>query len=302
MNLVINGIQSMASVTDRPRELLIRSCEGEDDQVMIEVRDRGSRHRSAGYATSCSMPSSPPSPTGWEWDCRSAVPSSRRTGADMGIVQRWAGRDVYVHGAARPGDIVLTGRPTLPSQGMTKAWRPSSLSPIGLPGLCQCLTCGESHGRGGQRRWRSMTEAFETEAIVFVVDDDPSMRKALSNLFRSVGLRAEVFGSAREWLESKLPGGRQLPGPGHPVAGTERPGLSSRAGQGEYSNSDYFHDRPRRYPDDGEGHEGWSGRFPDQAVSRPGHARRRRGCDRARSHEGAKKRKSLRSCAPFSRR
>ena len=50
-----------------------------------------------------------------------------------------------------------------------------------------------------------MTEGFETEAIVFVVDDDPSMRKALSNLFRSVGLRAEVFGSAREWLDSKLP-------------------------------------------------------------------------------------------------
>ena len=50
-----------------------------------------------------------------------------------------------------------------------------------------------------------MTEAFETEAIVFVVDDDPSMRKALSNLFRSVGLRAEVFSSAREWLENKLP-------------------------------------------------------------------------------------------------
>jgi FixJ family two-component response regulator len=50
-----------------------------------------------------------------------------------------------------------------------------------------------------------MTEAFETDAIVFVIDDDPSMRKALSNLFRSVGLRAEVFGSAREWLESKLP-------------------------------------------------------------------------------------------------
>jgi FixJ family two-component response regulator len=52
-----------------------------------------------------------------------------------------------------------------------------------------------------------MTEVFETEAeaIVFVVDDDPSMRKALTNLFRSVGLRAEVFGSARELLESELP-------------------------------------------------------------------------------------------------
>lgn len=50
-----------------------------------------------------------------------------------------------------------------------------------------------------------MTQAVESEAIVFVVDDDPSMRKALSNLFRSVGLRAEVFGSARELLESELP-------------------------------------------------------------------------------------------------
>jgi FixJ family two-component response regulator len=50
-----------------------------------------------------------------------------------------------------------------------------------------------------------MTEAFESEAIVFVVDDDPSMRKALTNLFRSVGLQAEVFGSARELLESELP-------------------------------------------------------------------------------------------------
>ena len=39
---------------------------------------------------------------------------------DMGIVQRWTGRHVYVHGAARPGDIVLTGRPTPPSQGMTR--------------------------------------------------------------------------------------------------------------------------------------------------------------------------------------
>ena len=38
----------------------------------------------------------------------------------MGIVQRWAGRHVYVHGAARPGDIVLTGRPTPPCQCKTR--------------------------------------------------------------------------------------------------------------------------------------------------------------------------------------
>ena len=48
-------------------------------------------------------------------------------------------------------------------------------------------------------------EATKQDAIVFVVDDDPSMRAALTNLFRSVDLGVEVFGSARELLQSKLP-------------------------------------------------------------------------------------------------
>jgi FixJ family two-component response regulator len=43
------------------------------------------------------------------------------------------------------------------------------------------------------------------EPIVFVIDDEESMRASLSNLFRSVGLRVEVFGSALELLESGLP-------------------------------------------------------------------------------------------------
>jgi FixJ family two-component response regulator len=41
--------------------------------------------------------------------------------------------------------------------------------------------------------------------IVFVVDDDASMRKGLSNLIRSVDLRVEAFASAPEFLEAKLP-------------------------------------------------------------------------------------------------
>jgi len=36
--------------------------------------------------------------------------------------------------------------------------------------------------------------------IVFVVDDDASVRGALSNLIRSIGLRVEPFASAREFL------------------------------------------------------------------------------------------------------
>lgn len=43
------------------------------------------------------------------------------------------------------------------------------------------------------------------EPIVFVVDDDPSMRRALTNLFQSVGLQVEALGSAQEMLRSKPP-------------------------------------------------------------------------------------------------
>jgi FixJ family two-component response regulator len=49
-------------------------------------------------------------------------------------------------------------------------------------------------------------ETPELQPMVFVVDDDPSLRKALASLFRSVGLRVEVFGSAPEFLQSTLPG------------------------------------------------------------------------------------------------
>jgi FixJ family two-component response regulator len=41
--------------------------------------------------------------------------------------------------------------------------------------------------------------------IVYVIDDDESMRRGLTNLFESVGLRVEVFGSAPELLQRKLP-------------------------------------------------------------------------------------------------
>ncbi|MBR1205056.1 MULTISPECIES: response regulator transcription factor [unclassified Bradyrhizobium] len=43
------------------------------------------------------------------------------------------------------------------------------------------------------------------DPTVFVVDDDVSVRDALSNLFRSVGLRTAAFGSAHEFLQHKLP-------------------------------------------------------------------------------------------------
>ena len=78
-----------------------------------------------------------------------------------------------------------------------------------------------------------MTEAPETQSIVFVVDDDPSMRRALTNLFRSVGLRVEVFGSAPELLQSKLPDI-----PSCVVLDIRLPGVSGLDFQSELSRAD----------------------------------------------------------------
>jgi FixJ family two-component response regulator len=49
-----------------------------------------------------------------------------------------------------------------------------------------------------------MTAEPEPQPVVLVVDDDASMRDAMQRLFRSVGLRAEAFASAAEFLLTKL--------------------------------------------------------------------------------------------------
>jgi FixJ family two-component response regulator len=43
------------------------------------------------------------------------------------------------------------------------------------------------------------------EPIVFVIDDDVAMRTTLSSLLRSMGLRVELFGSAQEFAQIKMP-------------------------------------------------------------------------------------------------
>lgn len=45
----------------------------------------------------------------------------------------------------------------------------------------------------------------ELHPVVFIVDDDASVRDALKSLIRSVGLRVELFGSAREFLQRGRP-------------------------------------------------------------------------------------------------
>lgn len=45
----------------------------------------------------------------------------------------------------------------------------------------------------------------EQEPLVFIVDDDASVRRSLGQLLRSVGLASEPFASAQQFLEAELP-------------------------------------------------------------------------------------------------
>jgi FixJ family two-component response regulator len=58
-------------------------------------------------------------------------------------------------------------------------------------------------------------------SVVFVVDDDVSIREALQNLFRSVGLKVKTFGTAQDFLSS-----RQADVPGCLVLDVRLPGSS----------------------------------------------------------------------------
>jgi len=61
----------------------------------------------------------------------------------------------------------------------------------------------------------------DADAIVFVVDDDSSIREAIESLVKLAGLRVETFGTAQEFLSNERP---DLPG--CVVLDVELPGLS----------------------------------------------------------------------------
>ena len=56
---------------------------------------------------------------------------------------------------------------------------------------------------GGSKSQRDPSTA--PERVVFIIDDDAAMRETLGSLFRSVGLQVELFGSAREFAQIKMP-------------------------------------------------------------------------------------------------
>jgi FixJ family two-component response regulator len=75
----------------------------------------------------------------------------------------------------------------------------------------------------------------ETKPIVFVVDDDLSVRRSTERLIRSIGLEVHTFTSAREFLKNPRP-----KGPACLVLDVRMPGLSGMDLQRELARSEIY--------------------------------------------------------------
>ena len=224
LNLIVNAIEAMSAVHDRPRALTIVSRPDGPDAVAVEVRDSG---------------------TGLDAEPRRA--------AVRGVLHDQGRRDRH-----RPVDQPLDRRGARRNSvggAQRAAWR-----------------CVSDLAAGGRARL-AYPPMRDDRAVVFVIDDDPSMRGALGNLIGSVGLDAQLFASPQEFLQSKRPDV-----PSCLVLDVRMPGMSGLAFQQELARlgtcaAGDLPDRPRGRADERAGHEGGCRRIPHQAVPRPGASR-----------------------------
>src|SRR5262245_1355771 len=79
-----------------------------------------------------------------------------------------------------------------------------------------------------------MSDNGQEQPVVFVVDDDPSLREALADLFASVGLGVETFSSAGEFLRRTA-----ADQPSCLVLDIRLPGLSGLDFQAELAKADF---------------------------------------------------------------
>jgi len=75
--------------------------------------------------------------------------------------------------------------------------------------------------------------ATEEDPVVFIIDDDETVRETVADLLHSVGLGAQTFGSATEFLEAKRPDV-----PGCIVLDVRLPGASGLEVQRTLTDSD----------------------------------------------------------------
>ena|SRR5437867_9732993 len=105
-------------------------------------------------------------------------------------------------------------------------------------------------------------------ALIYVVDDDVSVREGLESLLRSAGFTVQTFSSAQEFLASA-----RADVPSCLVLDVQLPGLSGLDLQQELAKADvqdpdYFSHRSRRHSDVGAGNEGRCAGVSHQARKR----------------------------------
>src|SRR4029434_6429815 len=75
---------------------------------------------------------------------------------------------------------------------------------------------------GGELIYPRHSTPMPSPLTVFLIDDDPSVRRALARLIKSAGYQVQTFVSAREFLD-RMP---DAAGPGCLVLDVRMPGLS----------------------------------------------------------------------------
>jgi FixJ family two-component response regulator/signal transduction histidine kinase len=162
LNLLLNAIEAMSGVDDRPRELVINTEADEDDRVRLTVQDTG-------------------------------------VGLERQDVDRLFG-GFYTTKAGGMGIGLSVSRSIIENHG-GRIWAapndgPGATFAFDIPRRREELP--DAHGRGAAQE-RTVSDV-ETTPVVFVVDDDVSVRESLEALIRFAGWRVEAFASAQEFL------------------------------------------------------------------------------------------------------
>src|SRR5262249_33761134 len=123
---------------------------------------------------------------------------------------------------------------------------------------------------------RAGAVAVSEGGVVYIVDDEETVRRSVARLVRSGGLRAETFASVPALL---APPPRHHPARLAPVARRapprpERPGPAGGHRREPAIAPDHLHHRPRERADERAGHEGRRPRLPAEALRQPDAPRR----------------------------